>query len=54
MAPWYTQKRDPSMLDILAALRREMILAEFRQGAGRAPSPRQITARPSSRLRVAA
>jgi len=43
MAPWYSQKRDPSMLDILAALRRELIRAEFRQGVGRAPSPRQIT-----------
>lgn len=53
-APWYSQKRDPSMLDILAALRRELIRAEFRQGAGRAPSPRQITARPPSRLRAAA
>ena len=53
-APWYSQKRDPSMLDILAALRRELIRAEFRQGAGRAPSSRQITARPPSRLRAAA
>ena len=52
-APWYSQKRDPSMLDVLAALRRELIRAEFRQGAGRAPSPRQIAARLPSRLRVA-
>jgi len=42
------------MLDILAALRRELIRAEFLQGAGRAPSPRQILAHPPSRLRVAA
>ncbi len=54
IAPWYPQKRDPSMLDILAALRRELIRAEFRQGAGRVPLPRQITARPPSRLRAAA
>jgi DDE superfamily endonuclease len=53
-APWYSQKRDPSMLDMLCALRRELIRAEFRQTAGRAPSPRQITARLSSRLRAAA
>jgi hypothetical protein len=53
-APWYSQKRDPSMLDVLCALRRELIRAEFRQRAGRAPSSRQITARPPSRLRVAA
>lgn len=52
-APWYSQKRDPSMLDILAALRRELIRAEFRQGAGRTPSPRQIPAFPPSRLRAA-
>ncbi len=54
IAPWYSQKRDPSMLDVLAALRRELIRAEFRQGAGRVPLPRQISARPSSRLRAAA
>ncbi|MGH9089407.1 MAG: transposase [Acidimicrobiales bacterium] len=53
-APWYSQKRAPSMLDVLCALRRELIRAEFRQGAGRAPSPRQITARPQPRLRAAA
>jgi hypothetical protein len=54
IAPWYSQKRDPSMLDVLAALRRELIRAEFLQGAGRAPSSRQIAARPPSRLRAAA
>ncbi len=54
IAPWYSQKRDPSMLDVLGALRRELIRAEFRQGAERAPSPRQIKALPPSRLRVAA
>lgn len=53
-APWYSQKRAPSMLDVLAALRRELIRAEFRQGAGRAPSSRQIPALPPSCLRVAA
>lgn len=34
-APWYPMKRDPSMLDILASLRRELIRAEYQAGAGR-------------------
>lgn len=42
-APWYTQKRDPSMLDILTTLRRELIRAEFHQQAGRTPTPTKIT-----------
>ncbi|MEX0972191.1 MAG: hypothetical protein WDZ46_02905 [Solirubrobacterales bacterium] len=54
LAPWYFQKRDPSMLDVLATVRRELIRAEFRQAAGRAPSLRQITACPPSRLQAAA
>jgi DDE superfamily endonuclease len=53
-APWYAQKRDPSMLDMLAALRRELIRAEFQAQAARPPSPQQITTRPRPRLRVAA
>ena len=53
-APWYAQKRDPSMLDMLAALRRELIQAEFRAQAERPPPPQQITARPRPRLRAAA
>ena len=53
-APWYSQKRDPSMLDILAALRRELIRAEFQAGVGRRPLPRQITTRLRPRLRAAA
>jgi hypothetical protein len=53
-APWYSQKRDPSMLDVLCALRRELIRAEFRQGAGRAPSLRKITAGPRPCLPAAA
>jgi hypothetical protein len=53
-APWYSQKRDPSMLDIVAALRRELIRAEFRAQAGRTPSPQQIAAGPALRLRPAA
>lgn len=53
-APWYSQKRDPSMLDVLANLRRELLRAEFRAQAGRAPSPQQITARPRPPLHTAA
>lgn len=53
-APWYSQKRDPSMLDVLCALRRELIRAEFRRGAGRAPSPQQIPAHQLTRPRAAA
>jgi len=53
-APWYSQKRDPSMLDVLSALRRELIRAEFRQPARRAPSPREIPTCPRPRLRAAA
>lgn len=44
-APWYPHKRDPSMLDILASLRRELIRTEFQAQAGRAPIPAQ-TQRP--------
>lgn len=42
-APWYTHKRDPSMLDILAALRRELIRAEFREAAGRQHRQQEIS-----------
>jgi hypothetical protein len=31
-APWYRQKRSPAFADMLVALRRELIGAEFRQG----------------------
>jgi len=40
-APWYPHKRDPSMLDILASLRRELIRTEFQAQAGRTPTPAQ-------------
>lgn len=42
-APWYRAKRDPSMLDILASLRRELIRAEFQAPAGRGRSSREIS-----------
>jgi hypothetical protein len=54
IAPWYSQKRDPSMIDILSALRRELIRAEFQVQAARAPSSHQITTRPRPRLPAAA
>ncbi len=44
-APWYPTKRDPSMLDILASLRRELIRTEYHAQAGRRPIPDQ-TSRP--------
>ena len=43
IAPWYSQKRDPSMLDVLTALRRELIRAEFLAGAVRGRREREIT-----------
>lgn len=42
-APWYQRKRDPSMLDILASLRRELIRSEFHAQADRRPTPQQTS-----------
>lgn len=53
-APWHLQKRDPSMLDMLAALRREMMQAEFLTGAGSGRSPREIEPAPTPRMRAVA
>jgi lipoate synthase len=36
-APWYQHKRDPSMLDILASLRRELIRSGYQAQAARTP-----------------
>ncbi|MGI8729674.1 MAG: hypothetical protein ACR2LK_06720, partial [Solirubrobacteraceae bacterium] len=44
-APWYPTKRDPSMLDILASLRRELIRTEYHAQAGRRPIPKQTSRR---------
>lgn len=41
-APWYSMKRDPSMRDVLASLRRELIRVEFMAGAGHRPMPAKI------------
>jgi hypothetical protein len=35
IAPWYRQKRTPAFADMLTALRRELIRAEFRHGLAR-------------------
>lgn len=40
-APWYRQKRDPSMLDMLTSLRRELIRSEFMAQASRDPTQQQ-------------
>jgi hypothetical protein len=53
-APWYPTKRDPSMLDMLASLRRELIKAEFQATAGRHRRQRQNTAPAIPRHRAAA
>ncbi|MGH2805102.1 MAG: IS701 family transposase, partial [Thermoleophilaceae bacterium] len=53
-APWYRQKRDPSVLDVLASLRRELIRAEFLAAAGGGRSRREITARWASGVRAVA
>lgn len=41
-APWYPHKRDPSMIDILASLRRELIRTEYHAGTGHWPITAQI------------
>jgi len=48
------QKRHPSMLDIVATLRRELIRAEFQAQAGCGRSPQQIKLRPTPRMKAAA
>jgi hypothetical protein len=48
-APWYPHKRTPSYSDMLAALRRELIRAEFHaQAPRRTPTPQITQARPPS------
>jgi hypothetical protein len=42
-APWYTQKTALSYHDMLTALRRELIRAQFPPQGGRRPSPREFT-----------
>jgi hypothetical protein len=43
-APWYSQKRDPSMLDVLAALRRELIQRNFVKERGGRPEDEKSSA----------
>jgi hypothetical protein len=41
-APWYRQKRLPSFADMLVALRRELIAAEFSPTMGSGPPRGEI------------
>lgn len=56
-APWYPTKRDPSMLDVLTSLRRELIRAEFHAATGvgaprrKSTAPHHCAARPQRRFR---
>lgn len=51
-APWYPHKRDPSMLDIQASLRRELIRAEYQAQPARRPTTAQTS--PASEPRLTA
>jgi hypothetical protein len=42
IAPWYRQKRTPAFADMLLALRRELIRAEFRHGLAHHPTQQKI------------
>jgi len=42
IAPWYPGKRDPSMLDVLASLRRALIRSEFQAEVRRRDRRREI------------
>lgn len=42
IAPWYRQKRVPAFADMLTALRRELIRAEFRHGLHNRPTRQKI------------
>jgi hypothetical protein len=52
-APWYQHKRSPSYHDMLASLRRELIIAQYRAVTGSTPQPGQIS-QPPRRLEAAA
>ena len=43
LAPWYREKAQPSVLDMLAKLRRVIIAAQYRHEDPQAPSPQEIT-----------
>ncbi len=42
-APWYQQKRAPSYQDMLASLRRELIITQYRAVTATTPKPPQIS-----------
>jgi SRSO17 transposase len=52
-APWYRHKRSPSYHDMLASLRRELIITQYRAVTGTAPQPQQ-TGQPPRQLKAAA
>lgn len=52
-APWYRHKRTPSYQDMLASLRRELIIAQYRAVTAPATKPPQIS-QPAQRLEAAA
>ena len=52
-APWYPTKRAPSMLDIQASLRRELIRSEYHAQAGRTPIPAQTRRIPPAPIAAA-
>ncbi len=41
-APWYRTKQAPSLADMLTALRRELIAAQYRPGRQLEPTPEEI------------
>jgi hypothetical protein len=43
LAPWYREKAQPSVLDMLAKLRRVIIAAQYRHEDPQPPSPQEIT-----------
>jgi hypothetical protein len=43
LAPWYREKTQPSVLDMLAKLRRVVIAAQYRQEDPQPPTPEEIT-----------
>ena len=52
-APWYQQKRTPSYQDMLASLRRELIITQYRAVTAHNPTPTQIS-QPAQALKAAA
>jgi hypothetical protein len=43
IAPWYREKTQPSVLDMLAKLRRVIIAAQYHHEDSHPPTPQEIT-----------